>query len=77
MVKIILVTFGESKKILKITEEDGIDSLRKEFFHKFEVSNCEEQVIFQRYDSVFEEYVDIDEGADKLMAIITSSESVS
>ncbi len=31
VVKTILVTFGESKKILKITE-DGIDSLRKNFF---------------------------------------------
>ena len=76
-VKKVLITYQSREKILTIPQENGISSLRLEFCVVFGVSEAGNSVTFQRYDSEFEENVDVesdDEVLDreKLQAVVTA-----
>ena len=80
--KAILVTYLERNKVLKISESNetgDVEFLEEEFRKEFKiVSNVSVNVTFQRYDSDWGEYVDLDEDSklahkDKLKAIVSPS----
>ena len=63
-VKKILVTFQGRKKVLAIPQEEGIASLRREFYFSFGVGSSESVATFQRYNEEFEDYVDLDSDSE-------------
>jgi hypothetical protein len=78
--KQILVTYSDRKKVLNIPPEGDIDFLTKEFFRIFEI-NSAKRVVFQRFNSTFQEYVDLENGneicdKDKLQAVFAKTDKV-
>lgn len=77
--KLILVTYLENSKILRIPTDavDELNSLEQQFVKKFKVASGI-KFSFQRYDLEWGEYVDLDEEStlnqkEKIKAIINSS----
>ena len=79
--KRVLVTFGESKRVLCFSEEDEVGQLRQKFLQAFSDSLADDiavaNVRFQQYDHTFKEYVDIEnevklENNAKVKAVIVS-----
>ena len=58
------VTFGESKRVLRFSEEDEVGKLHQKFLQAFSDSLSDDiavaNVRFQQYDHTFKEYVDIE-----------------
>lgn len=77
MAKQVLVSYHEKKKIIQLPineSEDILKHLTKEFQREFKAPTSK-VVTFQRYDSSWEEYIDVDDGKDiqhkdKLKAVI-------
>ena len=78
--KSVLVTYLERHKVLKVpnsTESSDMKFLQDEFKKEFKFdSNVRLDITFQRFDSDWGEYVDLDEDStlvhkDKLKAVVT------
>ena len=58
------MTFGESKRVLCLSEEDEVGKLRQKFLQTFPNFPSDDiavaNVQFQQYDHTFKEYVDIE-----------------
>ena len=82
--KQVLVTYLDRKKVLSIPQGSNvgdIDFLENEFLQVFGLSGSR-SVTFQRFNSIFQEYVDLEYNCeindkDKLQAIVTFSAKVS
>ena len=79
MSKTVLVSFKERNKVLRVstsTNEQEIACLKEQFFHAFNETITEGQlIVFQRYDSEWDSFVDLEEhdtveNRDKLKAVI-------
>lgn len=75
--KQVLVKYGERKKVLKIPQDhigNEIQWLTEEVLKAFGLKHS--NVIFQRFDTTFEEYIDLESDSevydkDKLLAVFT------
>lgn len=54
----VLVQFGESRKVLKLTE-DQMTSLETKVKDAFKI--CNQNIIIQKYDDTWEEFIDIED----------------
>uniref|UniRef100_A0A1X7V2Z3 PB1 domain-containing protein n=1 Tax=Amphimedon queenslandica TaxID=400682 RepID=A0A1X7V2Z3_AMPQE len=74
----VLITYKTQKKVLSVRTDLGATTLllKDRFVSQFNV-DCNASVSFQRYDSRFDEYVDLSEDdtiedCDKLIAIVSN-----
>ena len=77
----ILITYLDRKKLLKFPDGEGLDFLAQEFKKVFSI-NVNLKVHFQRFNSEFDEYVELEEEdvlhhKDKLIAITSTDSSAS
>ena len=76
--KSVLVTYQERNKVLKVPEEGDLKVLEGEFRKVFKIeSDARLVVTFQRYDTDWGEYVDLEEECtlqhkDKIKAVVNS-----
>ncbi len=75
--KSVLVSFQERNKVLKLFEDGDLKVLEKEFRKAFKLDSEASLVTFQRYDTDWGEYVDLDDECtlqhkDKVKAVVSS-----
>lgn len=63
--KAVLISYQDSKKVVNISNIDDADSMTELFWREFDLesSKTELKVVFQRFDSKWEEYIDLPPGA--------------
>ena len=74
--KAVLISYQDSKKVVKISYTDDADSMTEVFWREFDLesSHTDLKVVFQRFDPEWEEYIDLPPGAaivhkEKLKAV--------
>ena len=77
-IAMMLVSYMERNKVIKVPEEGDIVYLKKEFMKQFSfASQVSIDVAFQRYDNEWKEYVDLEEcdtvaNKEKLKVVVSS-----